>query len=203
MLAVILLAGVLTFAAVKAIARKAKPSPSPAIAGTAPVPVQSEKPASVPNEPAAPLPDAQPKTSLEVSTGQSSADAIQRQPLEDAPTIQASHSSPADLRDPASAAAADSETKRRAERPKHRYSYRPASEVARSPHTTRRRSESTGSDSDVRNGSTRANEPAAIKIVSEPPPKQQVGKGSSKETQAQSTAPLEGSSTKRKVIQWP
>ena len=203
MLVVVLLSGAVTFAALKAIVRNAKPSPVPAIETTS-VPVEPEQPASLPNQPAAPLPDAQTKTSLEASTGQGSADATQQQSTEDASTPQASHSRPAVLGDLTSERPADSETKPGTEKPKSRYSSnRLVSEVTRRPHTTRRRSESTSFDSDVRNGSTRANEPAAIKIVSEPPAKQVKPASSSKEIQTQPTTPLEGSSTKRKVIQWP
>ena len=201
MLVVMVLSGVVTFAAVKAIVRKAKPSPVRAIETTS-VPVKSEQPASLPNQPVASLPEEQTKASLEVSTGQG-ADAIQRQSSEDAATQQANHSRAAVLPDLTNGTSTDSETKPSTEKAKSRYSKRLVSEVARSPHTTRRRSESTSSDSDVRNGSTRANEPAAIKIVGEPPAKQVRPASSSKEIQAQPTAPLEGSSTKRKVIQWP
>jgi hypothetical protein len=201
MLVVMVLSGVVTFAAVKAIVRKAKPNPVRAIETTA-VPVKSEQPASLPNQPAASLPEEQTKTSLEVSTGQG-ADAIQRQSSEDAATQQANHSRATVLPDLTNGTSTDSETKPSTEKAKSRYAKRLVSEVARSPHSTRRRSESTSSDSDVRNGSTRANEPAAIKIVSEPPAKQVRPASSSKEIQAQPTAPLEGSSTKRKVIQWP
>jgi hypothetical protein len=201
-LVVMLLSGVVTFAAVKAIGRKAKPSPVQVI-GTTSVPVEPAKSASLPNQPAASLPDAQTKTSPEVSTGQGSADAIQRESSADASTQQASHSRVAVPPDLTNEAASDSETKPGTEKPKSRYSNRLVSEVARRPHTTRRRSESTTSDSDVRNGSTRANEPAAIKIVSEAPAKQVKPASSSKEIQVQPTMPLEGSSPKRKVIQWP
>jgi Ankyrin repeats (3 copies) len=200
-LVVMLLSGVISFAAVKAIVRKAKPNPVRAIETTS-VPVKSEQPASLPNQPAASLPEEQTRTSLEVSTGQG-ADAAQRQSPEDTATQQANHSSAAVLPDLKNGTSTDSETKPSTEKAKSRYSKRLVSEVARSPHTTRRRSESTSSDGDVRNGSTRANEPAAIKIVSELPAKQVRPASSSKEIQAQPTAPLEGSSTKRKVIQWP
>jgi len=204
MLVVMVLSGVVTFAAVKAIVRKAKPNLVRVIETTS-VPVKSEQPASLPNQPAASLPEEQTKTSLEVSTGQGAeqgADAIQRQSSEDAATQQANHSRAAVIPDLTNGTSTDSEQKPNTEKAKSRYSKRLVSEVARSPHT-RRRSDSTSSDGDVRNGSPRANEPAAIKIVSEPPAKQVRPASSSKEIQAQPTAPLEGSSTKRKVIQWP
>jgi hypothetical protein len=95
------------------------------------------------------------------------------------------------------------ETKRRAEKPKSQYSNQSVSEVAKPPHT-RRRSESVSSDSEgVKNRSTGANGPAEIKIVSEAPAKQVRKASPAKEIQTQPTAPPEGASTKRKVIQWP
>lgn len=204
MLVLMLLSGVVTFAALKARGQKAKPSPVRAIAGTSDLPAESEQPASLPNQPATPPPAAQTKTSLEVSTGEGSADAIQRQSSDDDAAPRASHSRPTVSRDLTSGRAGGSETKRRAEKPKSQYSNQRVSEVAKSPHTTRHRGESTSSDSDgARNKSTGANEPAAIKIVSEPPAKQVIKASPAKEIQAQPTAPLEGPSTKRKVIQWP
>jgi len=198
MLVLILLSGVATFAALKAIARKSKPSPARAIAGPTALPAEPEQPASLPNQPATPLTDVQTKTSLEVSTGEGSSDAIQRRSSEDATTPRASHSRPTVSR-VLTSRRAGSKTKRRAEKPKSQYRNQSVSEVAKSPHTSRRRNESMSSDS----GSTGANEPAAIKIVSEPPAKQVRKAGPAKEIQAQPTAPVEGSSTKRKVIQWP
>ena len=94
MLVLILLSGVVTFVALKAIARRENPSPARAIAVTSDPPAESEQPASVPNQPATPLPDAQTKTSLEVSTGQGSADPLQRQSSDHATTPLASHSRP-------------------------------------------------------------------------------------------------------------
>ena len=199
MLVLILLSGVATFAALKAIARKSKPSPARAIAGPTALPAESEQPASLPNRPTTPLTDMKTKNSLEVSTGEGSSDAIERRSSDDATTPLASHSRPTVSRVLTSGRAARSETKRRAEKPKSQYRNQSVSEVAKSPHTSRRRNESMSSDS----GSTGANEPAAIKIVSEPPAKQVRKAGPAKEIQAQPTAPLEGSSTKRKVIQWP
>ena len=202
MLVVMLLSGVVTFAALKAIGRKAKPSPPRAVAGTSDLPAESAQPASIPNQPATPLPDAQTKTSVEVPTVEGSPDEIQPLSSDDATTSWASHSRPDVVRDLASGRAAGLETKRRAGKPKSQYRNQSFDEVAKSPHTTRRRSESMSFDGDG-NGSTGPNEPAAIKIVSEPPGKQVRKASPAKEIQTQPIAPLEGPSTKRKVIQWP
>ena len=198
MLVLILLSGVATVAVLKARSRKSKPSPAREIAGPTALPAESEQPASLPNQPTTPPTNAQTEPSLEVSTGEGRSDAIERRSSDDATTPRASHSRPTVSRALTSGRAAGSETKRRAEKPKSQYSNQSVSEVAKSPHTGRRRSEAMSSDS----GSTGANEPAAIKIVSEPPAKQVRKAIPAKEVQAQPTAPLEGS-TKRKVIQWP